>query len=161
MATVVCLVTQTCLMLCNPLDCSPPGSSVRGIFSCKNPGVVAISSSRGSFWPRDQTHVSFVSCIAGRVVTYWAIGKAPSATILLWSHAVHGCLHPRMWKGGFRRPAIKLYTDFGLQGGGCPEPPCRSRVSCASHYGPPSKTSQITGGGQTRGSQVSISQTRL
>ena len=77
MTTVLCLVTQTCPMLCSPLDCSPPGSSVHGIFSGKNPGVVAISFSRGPFWPRDQTHVCFVSCIAGRVSTYWATGKAP------------------------------------------------------------------------------------
>ena len=34
-----------CLMPCNPLDCSPPGSSVRGIFSYKNTTVVAISFS--------------------------------------------------------------------------------------------------------------------
>ena len=29
--TVLCLVTQLCLTLCNPMDCSPPGSSVHGI----------------------------------------------------------------------------------------------------------------------------------
>ena len=31
----MCLVTQSCLTLCNPLDCSPPGSSVHGIFQAR------------------------------------------------------------------------------------------------------------------------------
>ena len=34
-----CLVTQSCLSLCNPLDCSTPGSSIHEIFSGKNTGV--------------------------------------------------------------------------------------------------------------------------
>ena len=37
--TAVCLVTQSCLTLCNPMDCSPPGSSVRGDSPEKNTGV--------------------------------------------------------------------------------------------------------------------------
>ena len=48
-----CLVTQSCLTLCNPIDYSPPGSSVHGIFPGNDTGVVAISSSRGSSQPRD------------------------------------------------------------------------------------------------------------
>ena len=36
---VLCLVTQSCLTVCNPMDCSPPGSSVQGIFPGKNTGV--------------------------------------------------------------------------------------------------------------------------
>ena len=35
----MCLVTQSCLTLCNPVDCSPPGSSVRGDSPGKNTGV--------------------------------------------------------------------------------------------------------------------------
>ena len=49
--------------LCNPLDYSPPCSSVHGIFPDRNTGVDCHSSSRGSSWPRDRTCVSF---IAGR-----------------------------------------------------------------------------------------------
>ena len=45
-----------------PMDCSPPGSSVRGILQPRILEWVAISSSRGSSWLRDQTHVSSVSC---------------------------------------------------------------------------------------------------
>ena len=38
-ATVLCLVTQSCLTLCNPMDCNPPGSSVHGDSPDKNIGV--------------------------------------------------------------------------------------------------------------------------
>ena len=54
---------------CNPVNCSPPGSSVHGILQTRRLEWVAISSSRGSSQPRDQTHVSPVSCI-GRWVLY-------------------------------------------------------------------------------------------
>ena len=54
------------------MDCSPPGSSVHGILPARILGWVAMPSSRGSSCSRDQTHVSCVSCIAGRFFTYWA-----------------------------------------------------------------------------------------
>ena len=56
------LVTQLCQTLCDPTDCRPPGSSVQGILQAGILEWVAISFSRGSPGPRDQTHVS---CIAG------------------------------------------------------------------------------------------------
>ena len=56
--------------LCDPMDCSLPGSSVLGVFQARILEWVALLSSRGSFQPRDQTHVSYVSCIGdGRFVT--------------------------------------------------------------------------------------------
>ena len=63
------LVTQLCLILCDPTDCSPPGSSVRGNFQARILEWVAISFSRRSSWPRDQT---YDSCIAGRFFIIWA-----------------------------------------------------------------------------------------
>ena len=51
------LVTQSCLTLCDPVDCSPPGSSVHGILQARILEWVAISFSRGSFQPRDWTHL--------------------------------------------------------------------------------------------------------
>ena len=51
------------------LDCSPPVSSVHGILQARILEWVAISFSRGSSRPRDQTPVS---CIAGRFFTIWA-----------------------------------------------------------------------------------------
>ena len=60
------LVAQLFLTLCNPMDCSPPGSSVHGILQARTLEWVAIPFSRGSSQPRDQTHFS---CIAGRIFT--------------------------------------------------------------------------------------------
>ena len=59
--------------LCDPKDCSLPGSSVHGIFQARVLEWVAISFSRGSSWTRDQTQVS---CIAGRRFTLWATREA-------------------------------------------------------------------------------------
>ena len=60
-----CFVAKLCLTLCDPMDCSPPGSSVHGIHQVTLLEWVAIPLSRGSSWPRDQTQVF---CI-----TVWAI----------------------------------------------------------------------------------------
>ena len=57
------LVAQSCLALCNPVDCSPPGSSVRGILQARILEWVVIPFSRRSSQPRDQ---NWVSCIADR-----------------------------------------------------------------------------------------------
>ena len=62
-------VAQSCPTLCNPMDCSLPGSSVHGIFQARIQEWVAISFSRGSSQLRDQTQVS---CIVGRHFTVWA-----------------------------------------------------------------------------------------
>ena len=56
----VCSVAQSCLTRCDTMDCSPPGSSDRGIFQAIVLKWVAISS-RGSPWPRDRTSVSYIS----------------------------------------------------------------------------------------------------
>ena len=53
--TVLCLVAQSCPILCNSMDCSPPGSSVRGILQARVLEWVAMPSSRGSCQPRGWT----------------------------------------------------------------------------------------------------------
>ena len=60
------LVAQLCQTLCDPMDCSPPGSSVHGILQARILEWVIIPFSKGSSRPRDQTQVS---CIAGRFFT--------------------------------------------------------------------------------------------
>ena len=60
---------QSCLTLCDPTDCSPPGSSVHGISQARILEWVTISSSRGSSRPRDWTRISYVSCVAGGLFT--------------------------------------------------------------------------------------------
>ena len=62
-------VAQSCPSLCDPMGCNLQHSSVHGIFQARVPEWVAISFSRGSSQPRDQTRVS---CIAGKRFTLWA-----------------------------------------------------------------------------------------
>ena len=63
------LVTQSCLTLCDPMDYSPPGSSVHGVLQVRILRWAAIPFSKGSSWPKDGT---WVSCIAGGLFTIWA-----------------------------------------------------------------------------------------
>ena len=62
------LLLQLCPTLGNPMDCSLTGSSVRGTLQAGIVGWVAMPSSRGSFRPRDQICVSFVSWIGRQVL---------------------------------------------------------------------------------------------
>ena len=55
---VCLLVTQSCLTLCDPMDCSPLGFSVHGVLQARTLEWVAIPFSRVSFWPRDLTQGS-------------------------------------------------------------------------------------------------------
>ena len=65
---LLCVCAQSCLTL-RPMACSPPESSVHGIFQARILKWFAISSSRASFWHRDRTCISCVSCI-GRWILY-------------------------------------------------------------------------------------------
>ena len=62
-------VAQSCPTLCDPVDCSLPGSSVHGILQARVLEWVTISFSRGSSQPRDRTQVSG---IPGRHFNLWA-----------------------------------------------------------------------------------------
>ena len=64
-----------CPTLCDPMDCSPPGSSFHGFLQARILEWVAVPFSRGSSRPRDQTHVSYVSCIGRWILYHWAIGQ--------------------------------------------------------------------------------------
>ena len=66
-------VIQSCPTLYDPMDCSPPGSSVHGILQARILEWIAIPFSRGSSHPRDQT---LISCITARFFTIWATGKS-------------------------------------------------------------------------------------
>ena len=70
------LVTQSCLTLCDPMDWSPPGSSVHEIFQARVLEWVAISFSKGSSQPRDWTQVP---CTASRFFIDLATREAPTA----------------------------------------------------------------------------------
>ena len=64
---------ESCPTLCDPMDCSPPGSSVHGILQARILEWVAISFSMGSSWLRDQIQVS---CIGRQMLYYWATWEA-------------------------------------------------------------------------------------
>ena len=68
-------VTQWCITLWDPMNCSPPGSSLHGILQARIPEWISIPFSRWSSWPRDQTQVSH---IAGRFFTIWVTREAHS-----------------------------------------------------------------------------------
>ena len=59
-------VAKSCLILCDPMDCGPPGSTVYGILQERILEWVDISISRLSFRPRDRTDIS---CVAGGFFT--------------------------------------------------------------------------------------------
>ena len=58
-----------------PMNCGPPGSSVHGILQAGILEWVAISSSRGSSWPRDQTHPRL------RCLLHWQVASLPLASL--------------------------------------------------------------------------------
>ena len=78
-----CLVTKSCPTLCDPMDYSPPGSSVCGISQARILEWVAISFSRGSSQPRDWTHVS----CTGRQILYCWVTREALLTLLGYSLA--------------------------------------------------------------------------
>ena len=60
---------QSCLILWDPMDYRPPGFFIHAILHVRILECVAMPSSRGSSWPRDQAQVSCISSITGRFFT--------------------------------------------------------------------------------------------
>ena len=83
-------VAQLCPTLCDAMDYSLPGSSVRGILQARILEWVATSFSRGSSQSRDQTRVS---CIAGRHFNLWATTEALIIKSVSWFQRM--AQHPR------------------------------------------------------------------
>ena len=101
-----CMRTQSCPTLCNPMDYSPPGSSVHGIFQTGKLEWVAIFYSRASSWPRNRTRVSRVF-IAGGFFTTVPPGKAHTGT--------HGIFVEWKWRGEISAIAGSLKSVMGAQ----------------------------------------------
>ena len=79
---------QSCLTLCNPMDCSPPDSSAHGILQARILKWVAVPSSRGSSRPRDWMQVSYVSCISRQVLYHGHhLGLAPTYSLISYLDA--------------------------------------------------------------------------
>ena len=71
---------QLCPTLCDPMDCSLPGSSEHGILQVRILEWVAMPSSRGSSQPRGQILLSYVSCIGRQVLYHWNHLRSPLHT---------------------------------------------------------------------------------
>ena len=82
-------VAQSCLTLCDSMDCSLPGSSIHGIFQARKLEWVAISSSRRSSRPRGWTQASR---IVGRCITVWTTREVRKLTSSHFSLAPHSFL---------------------------------------------------------------------
>ena len=76
------LIAQLCLTLCDPMDCSLPGSSVHGILQAKILEWLAISFSRRSSWSRDWTHVSHIAVRVYHLSTREAVSIP--YTVFIW-----------------------------------------------------------------------------
>ena len=77
-----CSVTKSCLTLCYPMDCSLPGSSVRGLLQARLLGWVAIYSSRGSSWPRQVDFLCHWATKKGYPTVYIHLIWQPTAIFL-------------------------------------------------------------------------------
>ena len=102
-----CFVAQLCLTLCDPMDGSPPGSSVHGISQERILEWVVISSSRGSSWPRDRIRVS---CIGRWFFTAEPPGKPHSVIVVQSLSCVR--LFETPWTEGCQAP---LSMEFSRQ----------------------------------------------
>ena len=105
----VVVVAQSCPTLCNPMDCSPPGSSIYGIFQARVLEWAAISFSRASSRSRDRT---WVSHIVDRCFTVWATRE------VLWQ-----CRSQQTMENSSRDGNTRPYLL-------CEKSVCRSRSNC-------------------------------
>ena len=72
---MMAVVSVSRVWLCDPLDCSPPGSSVHEIYQARILEWVVISFSKESSQLRDWTHISHVSWIGRQILYHWATWK--------------------------------------------------------------------------------------
>ena len=77
------MCAQSRLTFYDSTDYSPPGSSVHGISQARILEWVVISSFRGSFWLRDHTLISCISCIGRQILNHWAMWGALGVCTLL------------------------------------------------------------------------------
>ena len=109
------MLTQLCPILCDSMDYNPPGSSSHRIFQAIILEKVAIFYSKGSSWPREWTHISWVSCIHGishaRILEWVAIFYSKGSS---WPRDGTVSLAYPALAGGFfttERPGKGCYTQ--------------------------------------------------
>jgi len=99
---VCVLVMQSRPSLCNPMECSPPGSSVHGVLQAEILEWVAIPFSRGSSQPGYWTRVS---CIEGKLFTSWATRE---------THIIHIYIYNFFFCYLTTEPNPKWYTSCAV-----------------------------------------------
>ena len=77
-----CSVIRSCPTFCNPMDCSPPGSSVHGISQARVLEWVALSFFRGSSLLKDQTHISCITFTGKQIVYHYATQQIDDIMII-------------------------------------------------------------------------------
>jgi len=91
-----------------PMDCSPPGSSIHGIFQARILEWFAISFSRKISPPRDWTQVS---CTAGKFSTNWATTEAPHLYVELGKKSLRGVesksIYLKLWGSKSGKTIVK------------------------------------------------------
>ena len=126
----VTLVTQSCPTLCDPMDCSLPGSSVLGIFQARTLEWLAIAFSRGCPQPRNWSRVSHS---AGTVFTIWASRQDCMCHTLAFNHQDKVNWKPQCTSMTVQRvlriPGMKGVGARGLSAHGCLAP-CTKHASC-------------------------------
>ena len=106
----VCVcVSQSYLTLCNPMDCSLPGSSTRGILQARILEWVAFPFFRRSSWPKDWTQVS---CTKGRFFTIWATREAYHLTLSKYKYNLF--ITRKKGGSGFWSTLSRCYHKFIL-----------------------------------------------
>ena len=112
---------QSCPSPCDLMDHSPPGSSVRGILQARLLEWVAMLSSRGSSWPRDWTHISYVSCIGKRDFFFLSLVPHGKNRILrlggkykihIFTYAEYKVLHVELYSELSEKPKWTNTTDY-------------------------------------------------
>ena len=85
---LACMPAQSlsCVWLCDPTDCGPPGSSVHGILQARILERVVMPFSRGSSQPRNWTHISCISCMVKWILYHLSYAGRPSQ--ILWIELV-------------------------------------------------------------------------
>ena len=78
-----CSVAKLCPTLCDPMDCSPPGSTVHGILQARILEQVMATRSRGSSQPRDRTCISYTPCTR-RWILYHGVTWEALSDVISW-----------------------------------------------------------------------------
>ena len=103
---LICVCAQLCLILCDPMDYSLPGSSVHGISQARIPEWLAIPFSRGIFPTQGSNHVSCVSCTGRQIPYHLATREATFTFLLPLKYTGHLCLR------AFALASPSAYSDL-------------------------------------------------